>query len=270
MARQRGRFVPLSLPRRWLGDLGWLSRKVECVGIKRRIDVSRAAAARAALASRPRWSAIMAKAYGLVALERPELRRTYMPWPTPHFYEHPRSVATVVVHRVLDDGEPGVFFSQIGQPEAMSLAVLDAEIRRLKAAPIATIGGFRRLLRTARYPRFVRRALAAATFYASGDAKARYFGTFAVNSLIDPDTEPVAIFVPITLVLYYSAVDADGRMTVHIYFDHRVIDGIPLIQALDALAAALNGPVADELEAMARDQPRPAASPLRRAGHHND
>jgi hypothetical protein len=251
-------------------DLAWLSRGVDCAGCKRRIDVSRAAAARAALARRPSWSSIFAKAYGLVALERPELRRAYMPWPYPHLYEHPFSVATMSVHRVLADGEPGVFFSQISRPEAMSIAAIDAEVRRLKTDPIETVGGFRRLLRNARYPRFVRRVLGLAALNASGDAKARYFGTFALNSIVDPETEPMVVFAPITMLLYYSAVDADGRMTVHTYFDHRVFDGIPLIAALDHLAAVLNGAIADELETMAVDRPRPDAAVPHHAALHND
>jgi hypothetical protein len=269
MAQRRGRFVPLSLPRRWMTDLAWLSRSIAAVGCKRRIEVPRAATARAALALRPSWSAIFAKAYGLVAAERPELRRTYMPWPYPHLYEHPCSVATMSVHRLLPGGEPGVFFSQISSPEAMSLAAIDAEVRRLKNAPIETIGGFRRLIRTARYPRFVRRALGVAALRVSGDMKARYFGTFALNSIVDPETEPMVVFAPITMLLYYSAIDANGRMTVHTYFDHRVFDGIPLIAALDHLATVLNGAIADELEAMAGERPPVAAVP-RRAALHND
>jgi hypothetical protein len=232
-------------------DLGWLSRNVDIAAIKRRIDVSRCAAARAALAARPRWSAIIAKAYGLVAQARPELRRTYMPWPVPHLYEHPFSVASMVVHRELDDGEPAVLFSQIGQPEAMALAALDAEVRRLKTAPVEAIGGFRRLLRSARFPRPLRRAVALMTLNLSGDARARYFGTFSVNSLLDPESEIMVAFMPIATSLYYSAVDAQGRMTVQTFFDHRALDGMPIAAALDHLATVLNGPIADELAAMA-------------------
>ena len=41
------------------------------------------------------WTALFLKAYGLTALEHPELRRAFIPYPRKHFYEHPDSVAAI-------------------------------------------------------------------------------------------------------------------------------------------------------------------------------
>jgi hypothetical protein len=249
MAGARGTFVPLTPQRRWIADLCIFSRRVPMVGIGRVLDVSRAAAARGALNPRPRWSGLVAKAWALVAAQRPELRRTYMSLPWPHLYEHPGSVASFIVERELG-GEPAVMASQIGRPEALPLPVLDAEVRRIKTASLVAIGGFRRALRVARYPLVLRRALWIMMLHGSGRARARYFGTFAVNSLLIGGTEMLGATAPIAVSLYYGGVDAAGRMPVQAFFDHRVHDAVPMARALVALEEMLNTRIADELRSL--------------------
>lgn len=249
MRGARGEFLRLAPQRRWIADLAFFSRRIPTVGIKRTLDVARVAAARRALTPRPRWSGLMAKAYALVAARRPDLRRSYMLLPWPHLYEHPWSVASLVVERTLD-GEPAVLFSQVGRPEGLSLATLDAEIRRLKDGPIEAVGGFRRSLRVARYPLIVRRALWAAFLYRSGYDRARYFGTFAVNSLLVGGTEMLSAIAPIAISLYYGGVDERGQMPVQLFFDHRVLDAVPAARALLDLESTLGTVIADELRGM--------------------
>src|SRR5438105_15782808 len=109
MARRTGRRVPLSLPRRWIDDLMAASRHAPLVTFERRMALGALAAARAAASPSPAWVLLFAKAYAIVAARRPELRRAYVPLPTPHLYEAEESVASIAVEREYE-GEPAVFF----------------------------------------------------------------------------------------------------------------------------------------------------------------
>src|SRR5437764_1211204 len=81
MRHPTGRRIPLSLPRRFVGDLLHFARKVPSVPVQRRLLLDRVRLAREGAAGRPSWCALFLKAYGLVAAEVPELRRAYLPWP---------------------------------------------------------------------------------------------------------------------------------------------------------------------------------------------
>src|SRR5262249_7879184 len=105
-----GRKIPLSLPRRWIGDLLHSARAVPGVVVQRQMDVSALRRARALGAPGASWCAAFIKAYALAACDFPELRRAYIPFPWPHLYEHPHSVASVAVER-LYRGERAVFFA---------------------------------------------------------------------------------------------------------------------------------------------------------------
>ena len=72
----RGRWLPLSVPRRIVTDLMRFAITIPTVPVERVMELSAVMAARAACAERPPWVAILAKAYGLTAEEFPELRRT--------------------------------------------------------------------------------------------------------------------------------------------------------------------------------------------------
>lgn len=63
----RGKVVPLSIPRRMVGDLLHFAVKVPSIPVQRRISIGPAFRARAACKDRPRWTAIFAKGYAIVA-----------------------------------------------------------------------------------------------------------------------------------------------------------------------------------------------------------
>jgi hypothetical protein len=96
----------------------------------------------------------------------------------------------------------------------------------------------------------VRRALWVMMLHGSGRARARYFGTFAVNSLLIGGTEMLGATAPIAVSLYYGGVDAGGRMPVQMFFDHRVLDAVPAARALVAFEEMLNTRIADELHSL--------------------
>lgn len=250
VAATGGRRVRLSRPRLWVADLMAACRKLPIVSLRVTLDVAPAAAARRALADRPGWSALLMKACGRAAAEHPALRRAYMKLPWPHFYEHPCSVATLIVEREVD-GEAAVLADQFPRPEACTLAQIAHEVRRLNTAPVESIGGFRRIMRSAAAPLPVRRLAIAGALHVSGAARAKYFGTFAINSLRAPNAEMTHFISPLAISLHYGEVAPGGRWPILVGFDHRVIDARALLRLFDRVAAELNGDLVNELRAMA-------------------
>ncbi len=75
MGEKVGRSLSLSLPRRFVGDLLHFAQKVPTVPVQRRMNIAPLMAARRDAFPRPSWCALFTKAYGMVAAQRPELRR---------------------------------------------------------------------------------------------------------------------------------------------------------------------------------------------------
>src|SRR5262245_54153380 len=100
---RKGIRVALSPARRVVAELLHHAAKIPSVPLKRTINIANLIEARNQCPSRPSWIAIFLKAYALVARDFPELRRTYVPLPWPHLYEHPYSECTVLVERKDDD-----------------------------------------------------------------------------------------------------------------------------------------------------------------------
>src|SRR5438105_801993 len=124
MSQPPGRNLRLSLPRRFICDLLHFARRVPTVPVERHMNLAAVARGRAAAAPRPSWAAVFTKAYAFVCAARPELRRSYLSFPTPHLYEHPTAVASVAVERRFGD-EDAVFFGHVTGAEGHSLTELD-------------------------------------------------------------------------------------------------------------------------------------------------
>ncbi len=151
MGEKVGRSLPLSLPRRFVGDILHFAQKVPTVPVQRRMNIASLMAARQQVFPRPSWCALFTKAYAMVAAARPELRRAYLTIPWPHLYEHPTSIASIAIERDWQ-GEDAVFFVQIREPENHSAGQLDEYVQECRVEPIETIGTFRRTLRVAQFP----------------------------------------------------------------------------------------------------------------------
>ena len=128
MTQPAGRRIPLSLPRRLVCDMLHFARQVPSVPVQRRMQLARVAAARNAARPRPSWCAVFTKAFAIVAANRPELRRSYIPFPWPHLYESKASVATGTVERRYE-GEDAVFFVPMQKPDGFTLARIDTRLR---------------------------------------------------------------------------------------------------------------------------------------------
>jgi hypothetical protein len=250
---EKGRYLPLSLPRRWVGDMLYFSRSVPVVAGERTLRLCPLAEARRAGPVAVGWFSLIVRGFALVSARMPELRRAYMPYPWPRLYEHPFSVASVVIDREWE-GEHAACMCPIKHPERMDLAGLQAKLHALRTDPFEKHGSLRRLVRTSRFPRPIRRTLWAIGLHGSGRLRANTFGTFGVNSVALMRSRMLQFVTPITSVLYYDSVNRDGEMTVQIAFDHRVFDGYTAGRALGELESVLNTELVAELRQAAGGQ----------------
>ena len=244
-----GRTIPLSLPRKWICDLLEFSQRVPTVAAERVLDVRALAAARKKVSSQPRWCSVIMKSFGLASQCIPELRRSYLEFPYSHLYEHPSSVASVVIQRDFL-GEPAVLTGLIQAPETLPLAELELRMHHLNCLPFEDIGSYRRLIRTTKLPRPLRRLVWWYGLSVSGRTKSKVFGTFSCNSVAKMQIQMRQFVTPITTSLYYDAVSKAGELTVQMIIDHRVFDASVVGRALGELESILNSEMVEEVLGM--------------------
>jgi hypothetical protein len=256
MRQLSGHRLPLSLPRRWIGDFLHFAQKVPTVPVQRRMNIAPLVYARQEASPRPSWCALFTKAYALVAAGRPPLRRSYLTFPRPHLYEHPVSVAAIAVERSFAD-EDAVFFAQIQGPEDHTPEQLDSFLKDCKELPLERIGTFRRALRISRYPRPIRRLLWWLALNGSGYYRARNVGTFGVSVYSSLGAESMHPLSLMTTTLNYGVIADDGTVDVRIIYDHRVLDGATVARALVELESVLN----HQLPALISSSLQPLSTP---------
>jgi hypothetical protein len=245
-----GRTLPLSLPRRFICDLVHFAQKVPTVPMQRRMELAPVVAARRAARPRPGWCAIFVKAYSLIAAARPELRQAYVPFPWPHLYEHPISVASVGVERRLGEDD-AVFFGHLRCPDRLTLLEIEAHLRRFKEEPIERIGSFRQALNVSRLPRPLRRLVWWIGLNSSGSRRARHLGTFGISVVASLGASGLHLLSPLTIALNYGVLADDGSLDVRLTYDHRVLDGGTVARALGEMEKVLNTEILAELEQLA-------------------
>ena len=244
---KHGQTIPLSLPRLWMRDVGHFASQSCALGANTTLNVAPLAKERRRHRPPIGWTALLVKAVALVGCRMPALRQAFMPFPWPHLYQHPRTVASIIVERGWQ-GEVGVFFDQVQGPEELPLAEIDTLIRGMKFLPIDSVGGFRRVIRFARMPTPLRRLICRIALYGSGRLRARYFGTFSINSIPAPRTEVAQSGTPLTLSLFYGYIEPSGDVLIQALWDPRVIDDGPMWRMLQELENTLNGEIVAELQ----------------------
>ncbi len=244
--KKAGRTISLSLPRRWIGDLAAFSRHVPTVGGEKILHVKKCALARRRVVNAPSWCACLTKAFGVASARFPELRRSYLSFPYPRFYEHPTSVAAIVVNREYF-GEPAVFLGLMQAPENISLKEVDFNLRELRERPFQEVGCYRRLIRVSRLPFPVRRLLWWFGLSATGKYKSKLFGTFAVNSYASSRFRVTHFMSPITTMFYYGTSGVFGEIVIQMAFDHRVFDGATAFRISVEAEKILNNEIAEEI-----------------------
>jgi hypothetical protein len=253
----RGSVRKISLSRRVVIDLMHASADVPFVAVRRTLSIPRLAAARKALDHRPAWAAIFAKGFAILAREQPILRQVYLKWPWPHFYEYPQTLAMIVV---APEATPdGVLLFPVKAPDLVSLIEADAGIRKAKTQPIAATVFFRKTLMVTRLPNPLRR-LAWAIGLNFGRQRGNYLGTLLVTSVAAFGGGEVEARGPQPFILSYDRVSDDGTIDVMIRWDHRITDAAVIGVEMSRLQQILNGPIADEMLALASVQPAETAT----------
>jgi hypothetical protein len=252
----RGTVRKISLSRRVIVDLMHVSKNIPFVAVRRTFAIARLAAARKCLRHRPAWAAIFAKAFAILASEQPILRRVYLKWPWPHFYEFPQTVAMIVV--APEAAPDGVLLFPVKAPDLISLAEADAGIRRAKAQPIESTPFFRKTMAVTRLPGPMRR-LAWAIGLNFGRQRGNYLGTLLVTSVAAFGGGEVEALGPQSFIFSYDRLTSDGTIDVMIRWDHRITDAALIGGELSRLEQILNNQIADEiLAAMPQGEVAPA------------
>jgi hypothetical protein len=245
----RGRAIALSRARRLVIDVLHFARQIPTVPVQKQMALAAVVEARAACAQRPRWTAIFMRAYGLLAREIPELRRAYVKLPIPHLYEYRASVAGIVIEREYQ-GDTGIFAITILNPAARGIDDLHAMLEKAYDARIEDLPEVQRSLRVAALPRPLRRLVWWLGLNISR-YRAQFFSTFCISVYSALKAESLHPLMPVTTLLNYGIIDADGAVTVRIIYDHRVMNGATVARALNRLEEILTTTIVEELREMA-------------------
>lgn len=200
------------------------------------------------------WSVIMAKAFAAVARDYAELRQTFLPWPFGRIHLHPHSVAMVALTREFE-GENWLLFAPLVRPEEQPLAKLQRRIDSYRSSPVEV--RFKQQLRLARMPWLVRRALWWCRIHGRGAKRVKRLGTFGLTSVGSKGVSIRHPIAPVPYVLTYGPFDESGRVRATIVYDHRLVDGSRVADALLDMERVLQGPLLAELKT------RPSASHVR-------
>src|SRR5262245_2311938 len=116
MKLAKGRYLPVSLPRRMVGDMLYYGQQLPLITAERSMQLADGRAARAAANPRPSWLSLFIKAAATVASRRPEFRRVYVTWPWHRLFEYDESVVSITIAREWR-GETGLFLARLQSPE---------------------------------------------------------------------------------------------------------------------------------------------------------
>lgn len=245
MSQPTGKYHSVSYFRRLVTDLVQFAATVPSATIERRMNLSRLIAARQACTPSPSWSAILMKAYALVAARTPELRTSYLKFPWPRFYEHAINIATLNMDRQLTD-ERVVLQVHIPSPETRTLRQLDVLIRDYQQQPVENIPEYRTAVRMSHVPWPIRQWLWWGALYVFGSTRCHRFGTFSISSVGSQGSGILHLSTLLTSTLHYGMFDSAGSMAVRVSFDHRVLDGATVAGALEEMETVLLGEMLQE------------------------
>jgi hypothetical protein len=246
MHEPKGRILPLTGPRRFIIDLVHFARQVPSTPVSRVVNVSALMQPRAAHPSRPSWALLFMKAYALVGLDHPPLRRALLEFPWPRIYEHPWMNCALAIERTFQ-GDQGVFVGLFRAPEQQTICQLQQALEFYKNQPLDRVGVYRRALKFSRVPRPIRRAFWWATLNVSGFKRAKRFGTFGLTSYGALGAESLHPISPLTTTLTFGPISASGEVIVKLIYDHRVLDGAYVARRLRDIESKLKGEILDEL-----------------------
>lgn len=248
---ERGSYRALSPARKVIMEILHHGQKVPSLPTGRRSNIAPLVAARRDLASPPTWMAIFTRAYGLAAVEHPELRSALISYPWPRLYVHPETVCTVLVEREWQ-GELVVLAAKIRGPENQSLEALSGHLKSFQERPVLEVSDFRQMLRLGRLPGFMRRFAFWSTLHLSGYKRAKRFGTCSISSLGRLGAEQYHPISPLTTYFSVGPVSDRGDVEFKIIYDHRIMDDSQVARCLRTVERILHDRLLPELDAAPR------------------
>lgn len=246
----QGSYLGFPKHRRIVLDICNASRTVPAFAVDRKIQLERVFHARKSPSQRIGWAAIFAKAYAIVAADVPELRRIFMSYPWPRFYQHPTSVVSITVNR-FDEAIQAerLVWARIRNVEKMTLVEVQSAVDEHQH------GDPKLLLRESRILDAMPTPLRAVFWHLmmrwAGRKRARLLGTFSLSTLATYGTTNHSHPLVVTTSLSYGPLDDDFCSRVTLQADHRVVDGAIVARALVRLEEVLNNEIVIELRALA-------------------
>jgi hypothetical protein len=228
-------------------DLVELASGIPFVPMERTFDLSELSSLRETATPRVSWAVLLMKAYAMVAARRPELRRTYMWFPWPHFYEHFDNACFLAIARN-HAGEQRLFYARFDSPEADPLADLQRKFEHYRKAEVLHVKQFRHQIAMSRLPWPLRRLMWWCTLNMSGSGRVHNLGTFGMSLSRIQGADLTYHIAPVTTILGCDPVAENGRPRITLTFDHRVLDGWPAGTVLMELEACLRGPILEEVK----------------------
>jgi hypothetical protein len=202
----------LSLARRVLADHLEQAAGHPTFDLERNFRLGTLARARESVSPPPRWRTLFLKALGLIVPRWPELRSLYRDGWRPYLAEERRTRVAVLLPRFVAT-EPILFLPNVDNPGAREVRDLDRRLRQLEEGAIETVPAFRRTLRRAAWPAFLRRWFAPLP------------ATLALAVPEEGDSLPLPVLVTGSCLIRTTRPTIDGRVTVTIHHDPRVLDG---------------------------------------------
>lgn len=246
MSKQRGKYVPYTPFRKLVTELMHFSQKVPSVTADRLMRLAPVVEARQQSSPKASWSAIFAKAYGIVARDYPELRRSFLSFPWSRIYEHPHNIVTLNIERELP-GEKIVLYCLVRSPENRTLAEIDEIIHEHKTAPLESLRSYTRSLSMSRLPGPLRRFVFWGGLNFFGRRRSHNFGTFGLSSVGAHGAGLLKLIPVLTSTIHYGLFEPNHQLEMRLSWDHRILDGGTIARVLSDMEQVLNGQMVREL-----------------------
>ena len=250
MTRERKR-IALSSGRKLACDVIQFAVKTPLGAVRATFDLSELSELRKQIRPKLSWNVIFMKAYAQLSDRWPQLRQCIVSFPWPHLYEHDRNICLIAVAREFENQDT-LMFARFESPESCPLMYLQDRLNFFRDAPIAEIRQFRHQLQFARWPWQIR----AIGWWIMTNLwvrkRASHMGTFGM-SLSGFDNVAFASYHlgPNTTILGVDVLARGGQSQVLLTFDHRVLDGKPVLDIMKALERQLLGPILAEMRSLA-------------------
>ncbi len=245
-----GQRISFSNGRRLVNDVVRIAQTVPLASLIADLDLADVNALRRQVRPRLSWSVLFMKAYAKVAAEHQELRSVYLRFPWPHLYLSERNVCLMTFSRD-DAGETRLLFGRFSQPETCSLVDLQRTYAAYRNQPIESIRQFQHQIRFASFPFWFRRIVWNLVFNFMPRYRVTNFGTFGMSLSSFKNAFGTSLLGPNTSTLGIDPISRHGQSKLLMTFDHRVLDGKPAFDIIEALTNTLKGSIADELRALA-------------------